>query len=78
MFFEQRLLVALVSTLPFFHSNRNPMMAWMKITFLASFEAKCGHIPTCSCEGEVLVDLPGLAFKRTCTYSALPLSLSAG
>lgn len=53
------------------------MMAQMKIIFLAYFEAKYGHILTCSCEGEVMIPLPGLAFERNWTHTALRHPLSA-
>lgn len=69
MFFGKRLLVAPIATLPFFNKDRNPMMARMKILFLGSFEIKCDHILTGSCEGEVLLDLPGLAFERNWIYT---------
>lgn len=69
MLFGQGLLVAPISTLRFFVGS---MTAWMKIIFLASFEGKCGHILTSSCEGEVLMRLPGLAFERNWTHAALP------
>lgn len=72
MVWGQRLLVAPISTRPFSHTDSQ-----MKIIFLASFEAECGLILTCSWGGRVLVYLPCLTFERNWTCAPLPLPLSA-